>query len=309
MPKTRVNDVELHYQQMGDGEDVVMIHGLFASLAFWYLSVMPAFAGRHRVTAYDLRGHGYSEVSASRYTSADMAEDLDGLLDQLGIARAHVIGHSFGGAVALQYALLRPERALSLTLADVWIPSLQAEPLTWNSEPWRERAVKAAGLGDRPDDLPKVANDAYDEWLRLQNETAAGGFDAWVESALMTQWNRDSRVARRWFRTRAEHLGTGGYARGGGVDSRQDRNGRLSYARDVRRILRMPRNPSWSPGTPSRLPDRDGPWRRPSSPARRGRTSFFTMRPSSSGAWRHESDDYASRAGWVRLPDGALQPE
>lgn len=199
MPKTRVNDVELHYQQMGNGEDVVMIHGLFASLAFWYLSVMPAFAGRHRVTAYDLRGHGYSEVSPSRYTSADMAGDLDGLLDQLGIARAHLIAHSFGGAVALQYALLRPDRALSLTLADAWVPGLQAEPLTWSAEPWRERAVDAARLGDRPDGLPKVANDAYDEWLRLQNETAAGGFDAWVENALMTQWNRDSRVARRWF--------------------------------------------------------------------------------------------------------------
>ena len=57
MPKTRVKDVEFHYQQMGNGEDVVMIHGLFASLAFWYLSVMPALASRHRVTAYDLRGH------------------------------------------------------------------------------------------------------------------------------------------------------------------------------------------------------------------------------------------------------------
>jgi pimeloyl-ACP methyl ester carboxylesterase len=199
MPKTRVNDVELHYQQMGSGDDVVMIHGLFASLAFWYLSVMPAFASRHRVTAYDLRGHGYSDVSVSGYTSADMAGDLDGLLDQLGIARAHLIGHSFGGAVALHYALLRPDRTLSLTLADVWVPSLQAEPLTWNSAAWRAGAIKTAHRGDRPDGLPKVANDAYDEWLRLQNETAAGGFDAWVESALMTQWNRDSRVARRWF--------------------------------------------------------------------------------------------------------------
>jgi pimeloyl-ACP methyl ester carboxylesterase len=160
---------------------------------------MPALASRHRVTAYDLRGHGYSQVCASGYTSADMAQDLDGLLDQLGIAQVHLVGHSFGGAVALQYALRRPERTRSLTLADVWVPSLQTEPLTWNSGAWRERAINLAHLGDTPDGLPKVANDAYDEWLRLQNETAAGGFDAWIESALMTQWNRDSRVARRWF--------------------------------------------------------------------------------------------------------------
>jgi pimeloyl-ACP methyl ester carboxylesterase len=199
VPKLQVNDVALHYQQMGEGSDVVMVHGLFASLAFWYLSVMPGLAGRHRVTAYDLRGHGYSDVPQSGYTSADMAADLAGLLDQLGISRAHLIGHSFGGAVALQYALLQPDRTLSVTLADAWLPSLQPEPLTWSSGPWREAALNAARLGDRSNALPKVARDAYDEWQRLQNHTAAGGFDAWVESALLTQWNSDSRVAKRWF--------------------------------------------------------------------------------------------------------------
>jgi pimeloyl-ACP methyl ester carboxylesterase len=199
VPKIQVNGLAMHCQQMGEGGDTVMIHGLFASLAFWYLSVMPGLASRGRVTAYDLRGHGYSDVPESGYTSADMAGDLGGLLDQLGIERAHVIAHSFGGSVALQYALLRPDRVLSLTLADVWVPSLQPEPLAWSSARWREVAADAAHLGDRADAMPKVAHDAYDEWLRLQSETAAGGFDAWVESALLSQWNSDSRVAKRWF--------------------------------------------------------------------------------------------------------------
>ena len=200
MPKIQSNGVELHCQQMGEsGEDAVMIHGLFASLAFWYLSVMPGLAGRHRVTAYDLRGHGYSDVSASGYTSADMARDLEGLLDQLGIQRAHLIAHSFGGAVALQYAVLHPERVLSLTLADVWVPAFQPQPLTWNSASWREAAVNIGNLGDQPEAAPRLAQDAYDEWLRLQGRTAAGGYDAWIESALFSQWNSDSRVAKRWF--------------------------------------------------------------------------------------------------------------
>jgi pimeloyl-ACP methyl ester carboxylesterase len=194
-----VNGLAVHCQQMGEGGDAVMIHGLFASLAFWYMSVMPALALRFRVTAYDLRGHGYSDVPDSGYSSADMAADLAGLLDQLGIERAHLIAHSFGGAVALQYALLRPDRVLSLTLADVWVPSLQAEPLTWDSARWRETAVQAAHSSDRSETMPKVARDAYDEWLRLQGETAVGGLDAWVESALLSQWNSDSRVAKRWF--------------------------------------------------------------------------------------------------------------
>lgn len=199
MPKIIVNGLAMHCQQMGNGADAVMIHGLFASLAFWYLSVMPALATRCRVTAYDLRGHGYSDVPDSGYSSADMATDLGGLLDQLGIERAHLVAHSFGGSVALQYALLCPTRVLSLTLADVWVPSFQPEPLSWDSARWRETAVQAAHSSDTPDTMPKVARDAYDEWARLQSETAVGGLDAWVESALLSQWNSDSRVAQRWF--------------------------------------------------------------------------------------------------------------
>jgi pimeloyl-ACP methyl ester carboxylesterase len=199
VPKAQVNGAEIHYQQMGEGGDIVMIHGLFASLAFWYLSVMPGLAGRGRVTAYDLRGHGYSDVTASGYTSADMAGDLGELLDQLAINRAHLVAHSFGGSVALQYALLHPARVLSLTLADVWVASFQPQPLAWDSASWRDAALTAANVGDRPEALPKVANDAHDEWLRLQSRTAIGGFDALVESALLSQWNSDSRVAKRWF--------------------------------------------------------------------------------------------------------------
>jgi len=197
--KIVVNGAELHCQQMGEGGDIVMIHGLFASLAFWYMSVMTGLAGRYRVTAYDLRGHGYSDVTESGYTSADMASDLGGLLDQLAIERAHLVAHSFGGSVALQYALTHPDRVLSLTLADVWLPSLQPHPLDWNSASWRDAAVNIAHLDDRPEAIPKVAQDAYREWLRLQGQTAVGGFDAWIESSLLSQWNSDSRVAKRWF--------------------------------------------------------------------------------------------------------------
>ncbi len=184
---------------MGEGADVVMIHGLFASLAFWYLTIMPGLAARRRVTAYDLRGHGYSDVAPSGYSSADQATDLDQLLDSLGIERAHLVAHSFGGAVALQYALLRPSRVLSLTLADVWIPSFQPQPLTWNSATWRDEAVHIANSEPQPEGMPKVALDAYQEWLRLQGRTAIGGYDAWVESSLFARWNSDSRVAKRWF--------------------------------------------------------------------------------------------------------------
>ena len=81
MPKAKINGLTVHYQQMGLGPDLVMIHGLFANLAFWYLSVLPALARNFRVTVYDLRGHGYSDMPQRGYTSFDMAADLHALLD------------------------------------------------------------------------------------------------------------------------------------------------------------------------------------------------------------------------------------
>jgi pimeloyl-ACP methyl ester carboxylesterase len=86
---------------------------------------VPLLAGQFRVTAYDLRGHGYSAMPPSRYTSADMALDLLALFDALSIARAHVVGHSFGGLVALHFAALYPQRVLSLTVGDSRVLALQ----------------------------------------------------------------------------------------------------------------------------------------------------------------------------------------
>lgn len=125
MLKARSNGIELHYQQHGQGSDLILVHGLTSNLSFWLLTVLPKLAERHRVTIYDLRGHGFSSVPSDGYTSRDMAEDLHGLMDALGIERAHIIGHSFGGTTALHHALLYPERSASLVLTDPAIPALR----------------------------------------------------------------------------------------------------------------------------------------------------------------------------------------
>ena len=88
MRKVLANGIQLHYQQHGQGPDVVLVHGVTSDLSYWLLTVVPRLAERHRVTVYDLRGHGYSDVPPAGYTSRDMAEDLRGLMDALGIERA-----------------------------------------------------------------------------------------------------------------------------------------------------------------------------------------------------------------------------
>jgi pimeloyl-ACP methyl ester carboxylesterase len=124
MPIATVNGVRLNYIQLEDEgssasrEDLVMVHGLATNMAFWYFNYGLPLSKRFRVTLYDLRGHGRSEMPASGYSPGILADDLAGLMDHLGIEQAHFMAHSFGGVVTLNFACNQPGRVRSLVLAD-----------------------------------------------------------------------------------------------------------------------------------------------------------------------------------------------
>ncbi len=127
MPEIVIHDnVALHYQCVGEGQDLVMIHGLGANLAFWYPGIAATLAEQYRIIVYDLRGHGRSAMTRSGYTMPQLAHDLEGLLTELGVNQAHVVGHSFGAGVAMHYAVYHPDRVKTLTLADAQIRCLQS---------------------------------------------------------------------------------------------------------------------------------------------------------------------------------------
>ncbi len=68
MPRVTVEGMKFYYQQAGEGPDVVLLHGVSGNMAIWPLiNLMPALAANFRVTAYDLRGHGYSDTPPSGY--------------------------------------------------------------------------------------------------------------------------------------------------------------------------------------------------------------------------------------------------
>ena len=150
MAKVLANGVILNYNQAGDGPNIVLVHGLGANSAFWYFNTMPALRKEFRVTAYDLRGHGYSEMPRSGYTSADMAHDLGDLLNHLDIDHAHLVGHSFGGAIALHCAALMPERVRSVVVADGRIRALQPRQKVADWPFWKRWR---SGLGELGLDL------------------------------------------------------------------------------------------------------------------------------------------------------------
>jgi len=152
MPKLRVNGNQTHYQVKGDGPDVVLVHGLTASLAFWYATkVFPILGKEFRVTAYDLRGHGYSDQTPTGYTSHALAEDLLGLMDAVGIERARIIGHSYGGSVALHFALLYPERTEGVVICDTGFAALRHLRRIDNWPGWEVWQEQLPQLGITPD--------------------------------------------------------------------------------------------------------------------------------------------------------------
>ncbi|MFD5793959.1 alpha/beta fold hydrolase [Streptomyces diastatochromogenes] len=134
--------IRLHVQRMGpaDGRTpratVVLVHGLLTdSLASYYFTVAPAFAAAGLdVVMYDLRGHGRSERPPDGYTLDHNIDDLEALLDRLGITGpVHLVGNSYGGTIAFGHAARHPGRTASLTL-------IESEPAT---TAW---AVKLGGI-------------------------------------------------------------------------------------------------------------------------------------------------------------------
>jgi pimeloyl-ACP methyl ester carboxylesterase len=91
------------YRDAGDGEALLLIHGMAGSSATWR-GVIPQLAKNFRVIAPDLLGHGESDKPRGDYSLGAFAASLRDLLDELGIARATIIGQSLGGGIAMQFA-------------------------------------------------------------------------------------------------------------------------------------------------------------------------------------------------------------
>lgn len=147
MPKALINGISVHYQTRGTGPDIVLVHGITSCIAQWYVEVLPALARHYRVTAYDLRGHGLTEVTRTGYTSEALAGDLLALMDHLGIESASIVGHSFGGAVGLHAALLQPDRTNGVVLLDTGLACLRHLRVIGEWPGWKTYGADLAKFG------------------------------------------------------------------------------------------------------------------------------------------------------------------
>jgi pimeloyl-ACP methyl ester carboxylesterase len=125
MPRAKVDDIHLYYEEKGQGEPLLLIMGLGASTLSWAEQI-PTFAREYRVVAFDNRGAGRSDKPAMRYNIALFAGDTAGLMDALGIDSAHVYGQSMGGFIAQEFALRYPQRVRTLVLGSTSCGGRQA---------------------------------------------------------------------------------------------------------------------------------------------------------------------------------------
>ena len=130
LPAAELLDVggqAVHVEQSGAGEPIVLLHGFGESTYSWRL-VAPELASRHRVIAIDLNGFGYTERlrDPAAYTIDGQMRLVLGVLDRLGVERAHFVGHSYGGGLTLWIAAHHPERVRSMALVDSTLPRYSA---------------------------------------------------------------------------------------------------------------------------------------------------------------------------------------
>jgi pimeloyl-ACP methyl ester carboxylesterase len=115
MPIAEVNGQQLYYELHGEGEPLLLVHGLSVDTLGWALQ-LPLFSQRFRTIAFDNRDVGRSTRARSDYEIADMAADTLALADELGLDSFHLLGFSMGGAIAQEVALTAPGRVRTLTL-------------------------------------------------------------------------------------------------------------------------------------------------------------------------------------------------
>jgi pimeloyl-ACP methyl ester carboxylesterase len=116
MPHVKLDNLTLYYEDHGRGTPLVMIRGVSTNADHWYAQV-PNLVAKYRVITFDNRGVARSTDPGGDYTIADMAADTLGLMDALGLDKAHVYGLSMGGMIAQELAINHPDRIFGLILA------------------------------------------------------------------------------------------------------------------------------------------------------------------------------------------------
>ena len=132
-------DIKLYFAEKGAGEPILFLHGNGES-GEYFVNQIDVFAEKYHVYAVDTRGHGRTPRGEAPFTISQFADDLKGFVDEHGMERAHILGFSDGGNIALQFAIRYPERVDKLILdgANLDPSGVKKEDQDWIEEKYRE---------------------------------------------------------------------------------------------------------------------------------------------------------------------------
>lgn len=109
------DDIMMYYDDTGSGEPVIFIHGSLSMGNHAFAAQIPVFRHKYRALYPDMRGHGRTITTTYHWETPQLAEDVIRLLDNLHIRKAHIIGHSMGGDIAMYCATRYPSRICTIT--------------------------------------------------------------------------------------------------------------------------------------------------------------------------------------------------
>jgi pimeloyl-ACP methyl ester carboxylesterase len=174
MPKVKLNDVEIYYEEHGKGRPMVFLSETACDGEVWKINQVEEFSKDHRVIIHDYRGTGQSSKPSIDYTTKMFCDDLVVLMDHLGAKDAVVVGHSMGGRVAQLLALDHPEKVHKLVLASTGahypltkgLPlKIMKEMIEWGYEKYEREHTILVGWTD---DYVKQHPEKIEQYLKVR---------------------------------------------------------------------------------------------------------------------------------------------
>ena len=150
MPMVKVNDINMYYEAHGEGEPLLLISGNGGESSQWK-DMIPTFSKDYKVIPFDNRGAGRTDKPDIEYSIEMMAADVIGLMDALGIEKAHILGASMGGMIAQSIAYLYPDRVKSMILV---VTSMKDSP---RANYACKQAIKRVKDGSDPEALAEYS--------------------------------------------------------------------------------------------------------------------------------------------------------
>lgn len=146
MPTAQLGDVEIYYEEKGNGEAVFLVPPSWWPSDTWKVVVVPFLSQHYKTIIFDCRGAGHSSKPKHGYTVTQFAQDCLALLAHLGISRCHAVGYALGGQIVQAMAIERPDLVATATIAGAGPGSRTLSGGPRNLSPYSEREIRALGF-------------------------------------------------------------------------------------------------------------------------------------------------------------------